>query len=128
MAFIVLAAWSALSAVLMVIESFNPAFANSGLWPFRHVGLIAVVGLGCASVELVGGIWFLKQRRWARTLLEGISWLLLAEVLVSFAVIMRGAPSPWTIVPPAIMAVAFSGGIGLFIKTLRSARIREAMD
>lgn len=48
---------------------------------FKIFSLLAVVQIGVAALGLISGINFLKLKAWSRSVLEGLTWLLLIFIL-----------------------------------------------
>jgi hypothetical protein len=125
--YVTLAVLTGLSAALLFASSRNPDLATSDFWAIRHGPLITSIEGVFAVAMAVGGIGFLKQRRWARALLECISWLGLVYCVVGGIVLLNNVPRGSTAAPVVVLIVAFVGVVGLLIKALRSAAVRTVM-
>ncbi len=81
---------SALAFLTFPREDFlqSRADAPPPLWVFRlmsrvfeHLQIVAIVTGVLGAAALVGGINFLRLRRWARTVLEGLSYIALTYIV-----------------------------------------------
>lgn len=125
--YISLAVMTGLSATLVVAASRYSDLADSGFWVIRHAESIVFLEGLIAVAMLIGAIGFLKQARWARTLLESITWLGLLYCIVGGGTLLNSAPRGWTATPVLVLIVAFLGVIGLLIRILRSSTVRGVM-
>lgn len=115
-------------------------------WLFAHFGLLATAQLLLAALVLLGGIYLLEQRAWARTVLEGVSWLGLVYGLVwngwfvyfwleSTAGEPAGSPTDPALlffrvfgVGAAVLSLVFYGGpLAVLIWMLRHRTVRGAL-
>jgi hypothetical protein len=92
----------ALSGIVPRMTGDMPLVFKAMLAFFRHLGLFSLLEILVAAFMLAAGIQFLRLRAWARTSLEGISWLWLALVvcagglwLASWAGMSGGANAPF---------------------------------
>lgn len=106
---------------------------------FKIFPLLAIVQIGVAVLGLASGINFLKLKAWARSVLEGLTWLLLIFI-VGFMVFWvfswvsmtsDHGPSSFSIMG-AVMGVLIMGiygvPLGIMLKYLRGHKVRNAIN
>ena len=126
-------------------ESDMPSMAMIE-WAFGHFEKILVLQILVPVAMLLGGVFLLRRRAWARALLEGISWLGMAYTLLFtgwfiYHWLASTAVGPTdTAVDPALpffrfMGVAaallsvlfYAGPLGVLIWMLRHRTVRGAL-
>jgi hypothetical protein len=106
---------------------------------FKIFPLLAIVQIGAAVLGLVSGINFLKLKAWARSVLEGLTWLLLVFIL-GFMVFWvfnwisttsSHGPSGFGMMG-AVMGVVITGiygvPLGIMLKYLRGPKVKNAIN
>jgi hypothetical protein len=133
-------------AVSLAMPSLGDAPEVPGVyfptWLFRHYAALCLVQVGVAGLAVVGGIFLLRLKPWARTVVEGISWVGLLA-LIAFGVLWTRTAASMTAHFPAQEGVSFPStlftGMGVMItlilvvpfvvviRTLRGSAVRAAM-
>lgn len=128
----------------MILSAFTILSGGGALLAARFVGaddpgvpagfavfsIAAILQIGLAILGGVSGYAFLKLRAWARTILEGMSWLLLLLV-TAFALLLFvgdfGPGAPETVIIAVINTTMFGLPLCLALKHLRSDEVRAAV-
>lgn len=118
--------------------------AMGGLSPFLE--FLTLVQMGVAAVAVVAGIYYLRLRAWARSLLEFLTWMSLALILsLGFFWMPMWMGMSDELLPPgtgldprtlknvgviagAVLMVISAVPLIFMIKSLRSKAVREAVN
>ncbi len=106
---------------------------------FKIFPLLAIVEIGVGVVGLVSGINFLKLKAWARSVLEGLTWVLLVFILgfmvfwiFNWVSVTSGhAPRGFGImgaVTGIVMTGIYGVPLGIMLKYLRGPKVKTAIN
>ena len=114
-------------ALYLTVSLFQP---DTGFMPLWYSVLLGAVQCGMGVAGVVCGVAYLRMTPWSRWALETLCWVLLA-LIVSSAVsvfFVGGGGFGWYF---GLIGLGFSAmysiPVVLMIRSLRSAKVREAM-
>lgn len=110
-----------------------------------NIGVLVWTQAALGVPSIVAGVQFLKLRRWARTVIEILTWVSLAYVLINGGYFLyvwesiaadlskqlmleRGALVTLGYVTMVTLTVIFAAPLGFMLRYLRGAEVKQAID
>ncbi|HEX2898041.1 MAG TPA: hypothetical protein VHP63_08345 [candidate division Zixibacteria bacterium] len=137
---IIAALFSIASGVLAFVMADKTEIGESfKLYPSEYDNLLNIYGFTYSIVLLIASIQFLRLVKWARSLLEVLTWMYIIQqaticvLYVNLLLKKKGelVPSEWAVLAAVIMTLIYISGIVIaliILKYLRSDKIRNAME
>jgi hypothetical protein len=143
--------WKLLTAklgesVVTQIYTPPPPLGIIGISPFAYMLLLAILQMGGGMFFLIAGIQFLGLRAWARTALEGISWVWVVYTVISgiwgvyrvttldWATLLEGLPMDteamkrFGLIASVVATALWTVLLIVIIRYLRSEKVRNAVS